>query len=123
MTATLVTIEHITRSWTRRRAAGLAALAVIGFLSAGVPASAHLGGWALGGALIAVSLMAAHATLLRFDITLVPMALGTMMAVSSVARGVQRPFPGALPGSILAAILIGSLAYWWLKALRSFRPR
>ncbi len=119
--AALVTIERLTRSWTRRRAAGVVALAVIGFLSVGVPASAHMGGWALAGALIAGSLVVAYATLLRFDITLVPVALGTMMAVGAVARGVQRPFPGALLGSIVAAVLIGLLAYWWLKALRSFR--
>ena len=45
-----------------------------------------------------------------------------MTAVGAIARGVQRPFPGALPGSILAAILAALLAYWWLKALRSFGP-
>ena len=86
-----------------------------------MPASAHAGGWALAGALIAVALVAAYATLLRFDITLVPIALGTMMAVGVLSRGIQRPFPGALAGSIVAAILIGLVAYWWLKALRSFR--
>jgi hypothetical protein len=119
--ATLLTIDRITCSWTRRRAAGLATLAVIGFLSVGVPSSGHAAGWALAGALIAFALAAAYATLLRFDITLVPIALGTMMAVGILSRGIQRPFPGALPGSIAAAILIGLVAYWWLNALRSFR--
>ena len=121
MTATLLLIEHITRSWTRRRAAGLVALGVVGFLSAGVPVSAHIGGWAMSGGLIGAALVVAYATLLRFDITLVPAALGTMMAVGALVRGAQRPFPGALPGALLAAILIALLAYWWLKALRSFR--
>ncbi len=82
-----------------------------------------MGGWAAAGALLAVSLVVAYATLLRFDITLVPVALGTMIAAGALARGAQRPFPGALPGSIVAAILIALLAYWWLKALRSFRLR
>jgi len=116
--ATLLMIDRITGSWTRRRAAGLAALAVIGFLSVGVPASAHAAGWALAGALIALALAVAYATLLRFDITLVPIALGTMMAVGVLSRGIQRPFPGALAGSVLAGIVAGLVAYWWLKALR-----
>jgi hypothetical protein len=121
--AALLAIERQTRSWTRRRAGGVLALAVIGFLSVGVPESGHLGGWAAAGALLAVSFVVAYATLLRFDITLVPVALGTMMAAGALARGAQRPFPGALPGSIVAAILIALLAYWWLKALRFFRLR
>jgi len=121
VTATLLTIDRVTGSWTHRRAAGLVALGVIGFLSVGVPASGEVGGWALAGGLIAAGLMVAYATLLRFDITLVPVALGTMTAVGALAHGVQRPFPGALPGAIVAAILIALLAYWWLKALRSFR--
>ena len=121
VTTALLTLERITQSWTRRRAVGLAALGVLGFLSVGVPASAHVGGWALAGALIAVTLMVAYATLLRFDLTLVPVALGTMMAMGTLARCIQRPFPGALPGSVVAALLIGLLAYWWLTALRFFR--
>ena len=80
-----------------------------------------MGGWALAGVLLAAALMVAYATLLRFDITLVPVALGTMMGVAALARGVQRPFPGALPGSLVAIILIALLAYGWFKALRSFR--
>ena len=119
MTATLLAIDRITSSWTRRRVAGIGALAVMGFLSAGVPAEGHLGGWALAGTLLAVSLAGVYATLLRFDITLVPVALGTMMIVGVLGRGAERPFPGALPGSIAAALVVAVLAYWWLKALRS----
>ncbi|HMC77399.1 MAG TPA: hypothetical protein VKH34_09705 [Vicinamibacterales bacterium] len=121
LTATLLAIERITESWTRRRAAGLITIAVIGFLSVGVPAAGHVGGWALAGVLIAAALAGAYATVLRFDLTLVPVALGTMMAAGTILQALQRPFPGALAGSLLAAILTGLLAYWWLERLRSFR--
>jgi hypothetical protein len=119
VTAILLSIDRVTHSWTRRRPAGLAALALIGFLSVGVPPAAQLGGWALAGAILSAALVTAYVTLLRFDITLVPVALGTMIAVGAIARGMQRPFPGALAGSIAGAFLIALVAYWWLLALRS----
>ena len=98
MGATFLTVDQLTRSWTRRRIAGSVALVAIGFLSAGVPATGNIGGWALAGALIGVALAGAYATLLRFDITLVPLGLGTMMVVGLLARAGQRPFPGRCPG-------------------------
>jgi hypothetical protein len=119
--ASLLVIEKITQSWTRRRAAGLITIAAIGFLSVGVPSPGHIGGWALAGALVAGVLTLAYVTALRFDLTLVPVALGTMMAAGTILKALRGPFPGALAGSLLAAILTGLLAYWWLERLRSFR--
>jgi hypothetical protein len=50
-----------------------------------------------------------------------PLALGTMMAVSAVAAGVQRPFPGALAGSLLAAAILTAVSWWWFRAIRRAR--
>src|SRR5262249_8252234 len=48
VTATLATINRVTAAWTRRRLAAALALAVIGFIAAGMPAGSHLGSWAIG---------------------------------------------------------------------------
>ena len=47
-----------------------------------------------------------------------PLALGTAAALGALARGAQRPFPGALPGALVAALLIGAVAWLWFRALR-----
>ena len=62
-------------------------------------------------------------TLLRADLTMVPVTLGTMMAIGVLAGGAARPFPGALAGSILAAMLLGVVSWWWFRALRRARAR
>jgi hypothetical protein len=41
-----------------------------------------------------------------------------MMALGALMRGAQRAFPGALPGSILAAALTLLLAGWLFRAVR-----
>jgi len=114
-------VQVWTAGWTRGRALGGIAIAAAGFLSAGAPPGIHLGGWALGGRVTAAGMLAAFVTLLRADLTMVPLTLGTMMAIGVLAGGAQRPFPGALAGSILAAIVLGVVSWWWFRALRRAR--
>ena len=81
-------------SWTHRRWIGVAGLAAIGFLrQACRPARTPPAGRSRG-LLTAAALVAAYVTLLRFDPTLVPLALGTMAAV----RGVAPARPAAVSG-------------------------
>jgi hypothetical protein len=119
----LVNVSIATGGWTRRRAAGAVALLVVGFLSAGAPAGSHVTGWLLAGVLLAIGVLAAYVTLLRADLTMLPIAIGTMLAVSALARGVRRPFPGAELGAILAVVVIGLVAWWSFRALRRWRAQ
>lgn len=114
----LLAIDRMTASWTQRRVTGAIALAAIGFLAGGVPTGAHAGGWLLGGAIMAAGLVALYVTLLRFDPTLVTLALGAMAAVRALSTGAQRPFPGALAASVAAAVLVLLLSWWWFGVLR-----
>ena len=82
------------------------------------PAGAHLGGWVAAGLVMAAGLPAIYVTLLRFDPTMVPIVLGTMSAAAALMRGAERPFPGALAGSLAAVMVIGLVAWWWWRALR-----
>jgi hypothetical protein len=117
----LVSIGHITLGWTRRRAVAGGIVALVGFLGAGAPAGSDLAGWAAAGLVLAAGLLAASATVLRGDLTMIPIALGTMMATGALMRGAQRPFPGALPGAVAAAVLTALLAWWLYRALRRWR--
>jgi hypothetical protein len=121
LTAALAAIEHVTRGWTQRRVPVVIFLAIVGLLSGGLPVGSHLVGWVLSGVVLGVALIAAYTLLLRFDLTIVPIALGTLAIVSTLARGIERAHPGALGGSALAALLLGATAWWWFRALRRAR--
>ena len=95
----------------------VAALALVGLLAAGVPAGSHYGGWLAAGCVTATGWSVAYVTLVRFDLRMVPVVLGTMAAVGALARGAQRPFPGALAGSVVAAAVILLVGWWWSRAL------
>ena len=119
----LVTVNHVTHGWTRRVVLMGAVVALVGFLGAGAPAGSQLAGWVAAGLVLAAGLLAVSATILRADLTMIPIALGTMMAFSALMRGAQRAFPGSLPGAIVAAALTALLAWWLFRALRRWRDR
>jgi hypothetical protein len=114
--ALLTAVDHVTRGWTRWRVPACAVLAFVGLLAVGLPAGSHYAGWLAAGFLTAAGLVIGYVALLRFDLTMVPLALGTMAAVQALARGVHRPFPGALAGSIIAALVILLVGWWWSRA-------
>jgi hypothetical protein len=119
----LLTIDLLTLGWTRRRPLGLVALLVVGFLAAGAPLGAHLSGWLAAGLVMSVGLAVAYVTVVRADVTMVPISLGTMVVIGALAQGLQRPFPGALPASVIAALVVAVVAWWWFGALRRRRAR
>ncbi|MDO8793990.1 MAG: type II CAAX endopeptidase family protein [Vicinamibacterales bacterium] len=119
----LTFVDGWTAGFTRRRALGAVLLVVVALLGAGAPVGAEVGGWLAGAALAAVALLVAYVTLLRSDLTMVPLVIGTMAAFGILAQSIPEPFPGALAASVAAAILIALIAWWWFRALRRWRAQ
>jgi hypothetical protein len=119
--ATLVSLDRFTSGWTQRRALAIAAIAVIGFVAVGSPMALDLRGWLLAGAVTALGFVVASITALRFDLTMVPLALGAMTVVGALGRAAQRAFPGALAGSVVGALVAALIAWWLFRLLRASR--
>jgi uncharacterized membrane protein len=123
LVSAMVTIDHLTHGWQRRRWLGILFLALVGLAAAGVPAGLALTGWLLGAVVIMAAAIAAYVTLLRFDPTMVPLAVGTMVAVTTLIRGAERAYAGALTGSIAGAVIAAALGWCWFRLLRRARAR
>jgi hypothetical protein len=123
MLSLLLVVDQVTHGWRRRRYLGVLLLAVAGVAAAGVPEGLALGGWMLGMTAIAAALILAYVTLLRFDPTVVPLAVGTMAAMAALFRGAERAYAGALPGAIAGAALVALLGWCWFRLLRRARSR
>ena len=119
--ATLVTIDVWTLSWTQRRVPALVILALVGLAGGGTPAGSHLGGWAVGGLVTAAAFAVAYVTLLRYDLTLLAIALGVMGCVRMLTRAASPAYPWAAVGFVAGALLVTALAAAWFRALRAPR--
>ena len=120
---TLLTIDHLTVRWSRHRVLGTLLLLLVGFAAVGVPATASSLGWLMAIAALSGTLILAYVTGLRFDLSMVPLAAGTMTAVGALARAAARAYPGALAGSVIGAALAFAIGWWCFAAVRSARTR
>jgi hypothetical protein len=123
MLPTLLTVDHLTVGWSRHRVLGALLLLLVGFAAVGVPATTNSLGWLLAIAALGAALILAYVTVLRFDLSMVPLTLGTMTAVSALARGAGRAYPGALAGSVIGALLAFALGWWCFDTVRKARAR
>jgi hypothetical protein len=119
----IAAVDRITAGWARRRIVGAVVLLVFGFLAAGAPQGAGVAGWLAAGVLLGSALLLAYVTLLRADLTMMPLALGTAAAAGALMSGASPAFAGALPGSILGAVLAAIVGWWWFRALRRSRGK
>ena len=120
---TLLTVDHLTTGWRRHRVLGVLLLGLVGFAAVGAPASTESVGWLMGMAAIAAALVLTYVTVLRFDLSMVPLAVGTMTAAGALVRGVGRAYPGALAGAVVGAMAALAIGWWWFSALRTARAR
>jgi hypothetical protein len=113
--------DKFTHQWTRRTLL-LGALAILtGLLLAGMNSGPELALWAVSGTVTGLLLLAAYVFVLRFDITLAPVAVAVMVILGRVPEGLHRAFPGSLLGTALGIVLIAMISWWWFNELRRER--
>jgi hypothetical protein len=116
--AVFLGLERLTRSWSRLRALAIVAMAAIGFLGAGAPIAGDLGGWVAAGLVTSTALTVLYVTLIRFDLSMIPLAVATAAAVEAIGKGARGPFPGALMGALAGAVLALLIGWWLFRVLR-----
>jgi hypothetical protein len=112
-------LERLTASWSRRRGLAIMAVAIVGFLTVGAPIGGAVTGWAAAGLVMAAAAAVIYATVIRFDLAVIPLTVATALAVQAIGIGAQRPFPGALVGAIAGAALTMFVGWWLFRALRA----
>lgn len=112
-------LDRATAGWQRQRPAAV----VLAFVSCTVlqlsSDAPSVGLW-LGSALAAgVVVVIFYVLVLRHDLSVLPWAVGVSGALTAVAAGLPRHYPGALPSAVLAAAVWLALGWWTTRTLRA----
>ncbi len=113
----ITTVNTLTAHWTQRRAAGAAALVLVGGLLAPGTAPGDLLAWTVTGLLSGGLLLAAYVWVLRARPALVVVAAGAMSVPGLLESGLERAYGGALLGSLAGAAAVSCLAWRWFAHL------
>jgi hypothetical protein len=63
--------------------------------------------------------LAAYVFILRYDFTLVPVAIGTLAALSALRTALLGAYPGAVAGGLVGLVVAVAVAALWFRALRA----
>jgi membrane protease YdiL (CAAX protease family) len=112
-----VALDRWTAGWTRRKGLVSILLLAAGLVVAGMESVQSLPSWLAAGVLVGAGIWAAYFWVLRFDLSLLPVAVGAFIALEVLAEGLGGAYPGALAGSIAAVVLVGIVAFLWYRSL------
>ncbi|MDZ7359735.1 MAG: CPBP family glutamic-type intramembrane protease [candidate division KSB1 bacterium] len=110
-------MDRFTLSWTKRKAWFSALLMLVGLIVAGARSVETLPFWLLSGVAMGLILLLAYVFVLRFHLALVPLAAGVITVLAALKQGIYQAVPAALPGALIATVLIGVVAFYWFKQL------
>src|SRR5206468_1326467 len=78
--------------------------------------------WLEQGLVTGLLVLVLYAGALRFDLAMVPLAVGTVSALGLIRAALRQGHLAALPGCLLGAALTFLVAWWWTSALRGPPP-
>lgn len=109
-------VNLLTNQWTKRRILFSCAFILLGFIYSGTLINS-LSFWLIAGPVTGMVLLFAYTFAARLHMSLVPLAMAFMSMLDMLKQSVVNPYPAAIPGSILAVVLIAALALYWQKLL------
>jgi hypothetical protein len=114
----VVTLVHAaTKGWSCRRLPFSILLVLLGLVLVGKDGIETIPLWLASGLGAGVVLWAAYVTILRFNMALLPVAMATFSILATLRQGALNAFPGAVTGSVIAALLTAVLALLWTRKL------
>ena len=110
-------LDRVTARGSRRRGLGIAGTALFGLALSGTASFASVPGWALTGVAAALALILGYLFVFRYDLSLVPVAVGGLVVLEILAGGLLRAHPADLSGSVLGSVLVLTAALVWQRSL------
>jgi len=112
-----VVTDRVTTAWTKKKVYAVILLLLLGLITTAVDSILSIPFWLLSGLLMGIVFLLTYLFIFRYALALIPIAFAVMVMLGELRQGVMNAFPAALPGAILAIIIVGVFSYYWYKKL------
>ncbi|MFO7888830.1 MAG: CPBP family intramembrane glutamic endopeptidase [bacterium] len=113
----ITTADRLTKNWKKRKIIFAVLIILTGFLASGI-STESLPFFLLIGLIKGIVYLLAYVSVFRYNLSLIPLATGSLAIVKILQQGVMNAYPTAIPGAVLAIILIGVVSVYWYQLLK-----
>jgi hypothetical protein len=111
-TLVMLALIYVLSRWPR----ALWVWIVAGLALAGTSGIETMPGWVILGGSTGIILLIAYLLVFRQEPALLVLTTATLSVLVALRDGLQRPHPAALPGAVLAVILVGIAGWLWYRS-------
>jgi hypothetical protein len=112
----ITAIDRFSAGLTRRKVIFAILFVLLIFVSGG-ETEASLSFWFISGLTSGILYLLAYLLVFRLNLALIPLVLGAGTILDALQHGLMNGYPSAVPGAVLAIILISMLSVFWYKQL------
>lgn len=110
-----VALHRVSQAGRRKKAVLLGLFVLAGLVLAGIEEVETMRSWFLSGSLLGLLLWLAYAQVVRFNLRVIPVAVGVMLMLASLTQAVYNAFPSAPLCEGLEVLALAALSHWGTK--------
>lgn len=107
----------VTERFRKRKLLATGVLVVLGLVVVGSSGISAIWAWLLTGILVGLLFVLAYRYVISYQMALVLPAVAVILIAGLVRESLYMAYPGALPGSLLAILLVAGLTFYWYRQL------
>jgi hypothetical protein len=112
----ITAIDNFTRGWAQKRIIFAILIVLMGFVVAG-DSIESITFYIISGLISGIIYLLAYIFVFRYNLCLIPLAIGAGVMVDILRQGIMNAYPYAIPGAVLAVVAIGCVSVYWYKLL------